>query len=239
MHCLSLAELGAGPALTITRHDNLALIFETPILFDRPLEVSMQGLMMDVPLLLTAIMNHADRNHAKQEIVSVTADNPLHRYTFGDCFARARKLANVFGKLGASADARIATLAWNDYRHMELYFSISCSGRICHTINPRLFAEQLIYIINHAEDEFIFVDIMFVELLEEIAVHCPHIKGCIVLTDAAHMPATSLPNVMCYDTLLAAEPDTYEWPELDENTAAGLWAVLHIRNHREPKRCVV
>jgi len=182
----------------------------------------MQGLMMDVPLLITEIMNHAERNHARQEIVSVTNDDPLHRYTFSDCFQRARKLANVFEKLGAGPDAKIATLAWNDYRHMELYFSISCSGRICHTINPRLFTEQLIYIINHAADEFIFVDVMFVELLEEIAPACPLLKGCIVMTDATHMPDTSLPNALCYETLIAAEHDAYEWPALDENTAAGL-----------------
>ncbi len=182
----------------------------------------MQGLMMDVPLLITAIMNHADRNHAGQEVVSVTVDNPLHRYTFKDCFARARKLANVFERLGAGEDARIATLAWNDYRHMELYFSISCSGRVCHTINPRLFAEQLIYIINHAEDEYIFVDLMFVELLEQIASKCPHVKGYVVMTDAEHMPDTSLPNAMCYESLVEVENDSYKWPALDENTAAGL-----------------
>jgi acyl-CoA synthetase (AMP-forming)/AMP-acid ligase II len=182
----------------------------------------MQGLMMDVPLLITSIMNHADRNHAGQEVVSVTADNPLHRYTFADCFARARKLANAFDKLGAGEDARIATLAWNDYRHMELYFSIPCSGRVCHTINPRLFAEQLIHIINHAEDEFIFVDVMFVEMLEQIASQCLHVKGYVIMTDAAHMPDTSLPNAMCYESLVEAENDSYRWPELDENTAAGL-----------------
>ncbi len=182
----------------------------------------MQGLMMDVPLLITAIMEHADRNHAAREIVSVTADNPLHRYTFADCFSRTRKLANAFRRLGAGADARIGTLAWNDYRHMELYFGVSCSGRVCHTINPRLFAEQLIYIINHAEDEFIFTDVMFVGMLEAIAADCPQVKGYVVMTDEAHMPETSLSNVMCYESLIVDEQDTYDWPEFDENTAAGL-----------------
>jgi len=182
----------------------------------------MQGLMMDIPLLITSIMRHAERNHGKREIVSVTGDNPLHRYTFTDCFARTRRLANALERLGASADARIATLAWNDYRHMELYFGISCSGRVCHTINPRLFEEQLVYIINHAEDEFIFVDVMFVPLLEKVADQCPNVKGYVVMTDTANMPDTSLSNVMCYETLLAQEDDAYAWPELDENTAAGL-----------------
>ncbi|HCU89952.1 MAG TPA: long-chain fatty acid--CoA ligase [Gammaproteobacteria bacterium] len=182
----------------------------------------MEGLMMEFPLLVKTIMSHAERNHPQQEIVSVTADNPLHRYTFEECFSRVRKLANVFDKIGAGGDARIATLAWNDYRHMELYFSVSCSGRVCHTINPRLYTEQLIYIINHAVDEFIFTDIMFVELLEEIVVHCPQIKGCVIMSDAKHMPETTLPNPMCYETLLQDESDEHEWPELDENTAAVL-----------------
>ncbi|MFT4583416.1 MAG: acyl-CoA synthetase (AMP-forming)/AMP-acid ligase II [Gammaproteobacteria bacterium] len=182
----------------------------------------MQGLMMDVPLLITSIMEHADRNHAGQEIVSVTADNPLHRYTYAECFSRTRQLANALDQLGASSDARIGTLAWNDYRHMELYFGVSCSGRVCHTINPRLFAEQLIYIINHAENEYIFVDIAFVELLEKIASKCPLVKGYIVLTDKAHMPDTSLPNALCYETFIADQSDHRVWPEFDENTAAGL-----------------
>lgn len=182
----------------------------------------MQGLMMDIPLLISSIMRHADRNHGGREIVSVTGDNPLHRYTFNDCFARTRRLANALERLGAGADARIATLAWNDYRHMELYFGVSCSGRVCHTINPRLFEEQLVYIINHAEDEFIFVDVMFVGLLEKIADQCPGVKGFVVMTDAANMPDTSLPRVLCYEELLAQETELYTWPELDENTAAGL-----------------
>ena len=182
----------------------------------------MQGLMMDIPLLISGIMNHADRNHPGQEIVSVTGDNPLHRYTYAECFARTRQLGNALDALGAGADARIGTLAWNDYRHMELYFGISSGGRICHTINPRLFEEQLVYIINHAQDELIFVDVMFVELLEKISPQCPEVKGYVVMTDEAHMPPTSLPNVMCYESLISGMSADYAWPELDENTAASL-----------------
>ena len=182
----------------------------------------MQGLMMDVPLLISGIMAHAERNHSGQEIVSVTADNPLHRYTYADCFARTRQLANALDGLGAGEDARIATLAWNDYRHLELYFSISSSGRVCHTINPRLFEEQLVYIINHSEDEYIFVDVMFVELLEKISAQCPAVKGYVVMTDEAHMPKTSLPNVMCYESLISGQSAEYTWPQLGEQTAAGL-----------------
>ncbi len=182
----------------------------------------MLGLMMDMPLTLTMIMRHGERSHAQQEIVSVTADSPRHRYTYAECFRRARQLANVLRSLGASADARIGTLGWNDYRHMELYYAISCSGRVCHTINPRLFDAQIEYIVNHAEDEFLFVDVSFVSKLEAIAPNCPGVRGYVVMTDAAHMPATTLPNVHCYETLLASAADTYDWPGLEEGTAGGL-----------------
>ena len=182
----------------------------------------MQGLMMDIPLLITSIMRHAERNHAHQEIVSVTGDDPRHRYTFRDCFARARRLANALDRLGASADARIATFAWNDYRHMELYYGVACSGRVCHTVNPRLFEEQIVYILNHAEDEVVFTDVMFVPMLENVAAQCPHVKTWVVLTDREHMPDTKLPDAMCYEDLIERENDVYEWPELDEKTAAGL-----------------
>jgi fatty-acyl-CoA synthase len=182
----------------------------------------MLGLMMDMPLTLTMIMRHGERSHAQQEIVSVTADSPRHRYTYAECFRRARQLANVLRSLGASADARIGTLGWNDYRHMELYYAISCSGRVCHTINPRLFDAQIEYIVNHAEDEFLFVDVSFVSKLEAIAPNCPGVRGYVVMTDAAHMPATTLPNVHCYETLLASAADTYDWPDLEEGTAGGL-----------------
>ncbi len=182
----------------------------------------MQGLMMDVPLLIKSIVLHAERNHANQEVVSVTADHSRHRYTYKDCFSRARQLANVLDALGASSGARIATLAWNDFRHLELYFGIACSGRVYHTINPRLFAEQLVYIINHAEDEWIFTDVAFVPLLEAIAAQCPTVKGYVVMIDEAHMPETALPNIQCYETLLAAQSADFVWPDFDENTASGL-----------------
>ncbi|MEN9726265.1 MAG: hypothetical protein RL434_631, partial [Pseudomonadota bacterium] len=182
----------------------------------------MLGLMMDTPLTLTGIMRHGDRNHARREIVSVTHDHALHRYTFADCFARTRRLANALDRLGAGADARIATLAWNDFRHLELYYAVSCSGRVCHTVNPRLFEEQIVYILNHAEAEWVFIDLAFVPRLESLAAQCPAVKGYVVLSDEAHMPQTTLPNVRCYETLVAAEPDTYAWPELDEKRASGL-----------------
>ena len=182
----------------------------------------MQGLMMDTPLLITSIMRHAEINHPNQEIVSVTADHPLHRYTYGDCFRRVRKLANALDRLGIGEDARVATLAWNDFRHVELYYAISCSGRICHTVNPRLFEQQLVYVINHAGDEWVFTDVAFVGRLEALADQCPEVKGYVVMTGEEHMPATSLSNVLCYESILDAEADVYEWPMLDERTANGL-----------------
>ena len=183
----------------------------------------MLGLMMDTPLTLNAIARHAERNHGRREIVSVTADHARHRYTFAECLARARRVSNLLARLGASEDARIATLAWNDFRHLEMYFGVSCSGRVLHTVNPRLFAEQLVYIINHADDEWVFFDVAFTALLEQIAPACPKVKGYVALTSETHMPAKrSLPNLHCYETLLAHESDQCEWPELDERRASAL-----------------
>ena len=182
----------------------------------------MKGLMMDTQLLISSIAQHAEKFHADREIVSVTADNPRHRYTFREAVGRAKQLANALGRLGVKQGDRVASLAWNDYRHLEIYYGVSGSGYVCHTINPRLFPEQIVYIINHAGDRFICVDAMFVPLLEAIADKIPNVEGFIILTDEAHMPETSLPNVMCYETLLAAESPEFDWPELDERSASAL-----------------
>ena len=182
----------------------------------------MRGLMMNTPLLISAIAEHAARYHGGREIVSVTADNPRHRYTVAEAMARARQLANALVKLGLSEGDRVATIAWNDYRHLEIYYGVSGSGYVCHTINPRLFAEQLVFIINHAQDRWIFVDPMFLPLIEKIADKITGVEGFVVLTDEAHMPDTSLQNVRCYETLIGAESSDFAWPELDENSAAAL-----------------
>lgn len=183
----------------------------------------MLGQMMNTPLTTTSIMHFAEKVYASSEIVSVTADNPNHRYTYGDAFKRVRKLANALVKLGASKGDCIATLAWNDYRHFELYYAISCSGMVCHTINPRLFPEQLQYIIDHAEDQFLFIDVMFVPLLEKLAPSLTKVKGYIVLTTPEMMPKqSSLKNLHCYETLLANEAESFNWPSIDENDASAL-----------------
>jgi len=182
----------------------------------------MNGLIMDSQLTITSIMNHADRINGKSEIVSVTGDNPHHRCTYNDAFRRARQMANALKAVGFESGDRIATLAWNDYRHFELYYAISCSGQVCHTINPRLFPEQIEFIINHAEDRFIFTDPMFVPLLEALQDKLTSVEGFVVMTDVAHMPETSLKNVYCYETFIEGQPDTFDWPELDEHSASSM-----------------
>ena len=182
----------------------------------------MKGLMMEAQLLISSIAQHAERFHGDREIVSVTVDNPRHRYTIREAMARAKRFAKALARLGVESGDRVASLAWNDYRHLEVYYAVSGSGYVCHTINPRLFPEQIVYIINHAEDRFICVDAMFVPLLEAIADKIPNVEGFIVMTDEAHMPDTSLSNVMCYETLIAAETPKFDWPEFDERTASAL-----------------
>lgn len=182
----------------------------------------MQALMMNSQLMISSILKHADKNFPNREIVSVTADNPRHRYTYKDCFNRTRQLANVLNTLGAKFGDRIGTLAWNDYRHLELYYAISGSGMVCHMINPKLFPEQVAYIINHAEDKFLFVDLLVMPLIEALKEHLTKVEGIIVLTDKAHMPECSFDNVYCYEELLAAESTQFDWPEFDENTASSM-----------------
>jgi len=182
----------------------------------------MQGLMMSGQLTITAIMQHAERIHGDSEIVSVTADNPNHQYTYRDAFARVRKMANALREIGFAKGDRIATLAWNDYRHFELYYAISCSGQVCHTINPRLFPEQIEFIVNHAEDKWIFTDLLFVPLLEQLQQHLPNVEGYVVMTDKQHMPETTLANAHCYEALIEQQPATFDWPQLDENSASSM-----------------
>ena len=149
---------------------------------------------MDRPLLISAILRHAELQHPNREIVSITADHPRHRYTFREAFARTRKLANALHRMGLQRGDRVATLAWNDFRHFEIYYGVSCSGFVCHTINPRLFEEQIAYIVNHAEDRWLFLDPSFVPLIEKLQSRLPKLEGYVILTDDAHMPATSLPR---------------------------------------------
>ncbi len=182
----------------------------------------MQGLMMDRALTIHSILDYAERNHGQREIVSVTADNPCHRYTYSDAFARTKQLANALSSLGARMGDRIGTLAWNDHRHFEIYYASSCNGMVCHTINPRLFEQQLIYIINHAEDKVLFTDPAFIPLLEQLATKLDELPILVVLSDKANMPKSGSLKLICYETLLEGESPQIDWPDFGEDTAAAL-----------------
>ena len=189
----------------------------------------LQGLMMDMPLLISSLIAHADRHHGDTEIVSRTVEGPdkdgrgaIHRSTYRAAHQRARQLANALRALGVGQSERIGTLAWNGYRHFETYFAVSGMGAVCHTINPRLFPDQLAYIINHAEDRYVLFDLSFVPLVEKLAPVCPGVRGWVAMTDQAHMPQAAIANLLCYEALLAAQTDAFDWPQFDERLASSL-----------------
>jgi acyl-CoA synthetase (AMP-forming)/AMP-acid ligase II len=182
----------------------------------------MRGMMMDRPLLISQMVAYSGRYHRDAEIVSRAIEGGIHRYRYPDLEARAKRLAKALQRLDIGLGDRVATLAWNSYRHLELYFAISGMGAICHTINPRLFPDQLRYIVNHAGDKLLFVDLSFVSLIEKLAAELAPVRHYVIMTDRAHMPATSLPGVLCYEDLIDDEDDDYSWPEFDERTASSL-----------------
>jgi acyl-CoA synthetase (AMP-forming)/AMP-acid ligase II len=182
----------------------------------------MRGMMMDRPLLISQMVAYSGRYHRDAEIVSRAIEGGIHRYRYPDLEARAKRLAKALQRLDIGLGDRVATLAWNSYRHLELYFAISGMGAICHTINPRLFPDQLRYIVNHAGDKLLFVDLSFVSLIEKLAAELAPVRHYVIMTDRAHMPATSLPGVLCYEDLIDGEDDDYSWPEFDERTASSL-----------------
>ena len=183
----------------------------------------MLGQMMDMPLLISSLIVHADRYHGDTEIVSRRAEGDIHRYTYHDAHQRARRLANALHGLGVQRGERVATLAWNGYRHMELYYAVSGGGAIMHTLNPRLPADQMSYIINHAEDRVLFFDLSFLPLVEVIASLCPAIKCWVLMSDRAHLPATTkIPGLLSYEDLIDSHSDDYDWPALDEKMASSL-----------------
>jgi fatty-acyl-CoA synthase len=181
------------------------------------------GQMMSQPLLISSIIKHADRYFGKNEIVSRRVEGDIHRYTYHDCHVRAKKLANALRGLGVQMGERVATMAWNGYRHLEAYYAVSGSGAVLHTLNPRLFPEQIAYITNHAEDQYLIFELTFLPLIESVAQHCKTIKGYILMCDKDRMPAQSaIPNLMCYEDLIDNNSDDYEWPLFDENSASSL-----------------
>ncbi len=182
----------------------------------------MLGLMQSRQLLISSIIEHAAIYHPQAEVVSRTLQGEIHRSNYATINQRAKKLANALKKLGVKPGDRVATLAWNGYRHMELYFAVSGMGAILHTINPRLFPAQIDYIINHAEDKLVFFDLTFAPLLESLAPSCPGVEKFIAMADAATMPKEKIPNLLCYETLMEAEQADFVWPQFDENTASSL-----------------
>ena len=182
----------------------------------------LRALMQDQPLLISSLVKYSAEYHGKCEIVTRSLDRSVHRVTYSDLYKRVQQLANALGELGAGPGDRIGTIAWNSSRHLEIYYAVSGIGCICHTVNPRLFVEQLTYIINHAEDKFLFVDLSFLELLEQLSPNLKGVEGFIVMCSEEEMPETQLENIYCYESLVLAQDDQYEWPLFDENTASSL-----------------
>ena len=182
----------------------------------------MLGLMQDWPLLCHKILDHAARQHGGREIVSRSVEGPIVRTTYGDVHLRARKVAQRLEREGYKVGDRIATLAWNTARHLEAWYGIMGMGGVYHTLNPRLFPEQIAWIMNHAEDKALFVDLTFVPLVEKIAPQVPSLERVIVFTDAAHMPTANLPGLVSYEDWLAEADGDFRWRELDESAASGM-----------------
>ena len=186
--------------------------------------------MMQRPLLISSLIEHAAQNHGATEIISRTIEGgaafTLHRSSYGQACKRAKQLANALTRLDVVTGDRIGTLAWNGYRHFELYYGVSGMGAVMHTINPRLFPEQLAYIANHAEDKYIFFDLTFAPLIKALAAKAHGVKGFVAMTDRASMekamPGSTIRNLLCYEELLSAESDEYAWPQLDELTPSSL-----------------
>ncbi|MBU6377735.1 MAG: fatty-acid--CoA ligase [Gammaproteobacteria bacterium] len=183
----------------------------------------MLGLMQDQPLLISRFIEFAARHHGDIEMVSRRVEGDLHRYTYRDARRRSKQLAKALDTLGLAQSARVATLAWNGYRHFELYFGVSGSGRVVHTLNPRLKPEQIAWIANDADDEVFFFDLTFLPLVRAIAKHCPRVRLWVALCDAEAVPAVAeIPGLVSYEAWIGAEDDRYEWPEFDERLAAAL-----------------
>lgn len=183
----------------------------------------MLGNMMNQPLLISSLLVNAERHHGTREIVTRRVEGDIHRYTYADMARRARQLANVLADFGLDPQERVGTLAWNTYRHMELYYGASGSGLVLHTLNPRLHPDQLVWIADNAQDRVLFFDLTFLPLVQACAGRFATIKHFVLMADRSHMPADAkIPGLLCYEDLIDAASDAYAWPQLDENTASSL-----------------
>ena len=183
----------------------------------------MLGLMQSQPLLISSLIEFAARHHGDGEIVSRRVEGDIHRYTYRDLAARARRLANALDAMPLALGDRVASLAWNGYRHMEMYFGVSGSGRVLHTINPRLHPDQIAWVMNHAEDQVLCFEMSFLPLVQAVYQKCPMVKKWVMLCDADKLPAdTGIAGLVSYEEWISAYPSTYVWPQLDENTASSM-----------------
>ena len=184
----------------------------------------MLGQMMQQPLLIASLLRHAERHHGSQEVVSRRVEGDIHRCTYAELAARSRRLAQALAALGVGNGSRVGTIAWNGYRHLELYYAVSGSGAVLHTLNPRLHADQLVWIADHAEDQVLCFDLSFLPLVEAVASRLATVKHFVLMTDRGHMPAASkIPGLLCYEDLIDSQADDhFDWPEFDEQTASSL-----------------
>ena len=182
----------------------------------------MLGLMQSRPLLISGLVDYASTWHGSREIVSRDSEGAVHRSNYAEVAARAKRVANALDALGAGRGDRVATLAWNGYRHLEIYYGVTSSGRVLHTVNPRLFPDQIQYIMHHAEDALVFFDPAFAPLIEELAPRLPLVRGWVALCGENELPKTKLDGLLAYEDLLGKASPDYDWPLLDENTASTL-----------------
>ncbi|QIL44145.1 fatty-acid--CoA ligase [Acidovorax sp. HDW3] len=183
----------------------------------------MLGLMQNQPLLISSLLTFAERHHSDGEIVSRRVEGDIHRSTYRQLAGRARQLANALDAQGLAMGERVASIAWNGYRHMEMYFGVSGSGRVLHTINPRLHPEQIAWVVNHAEDRVLCFDMTFLPIVQAIHSHCPTVQKWVMLCDADKLPADSgIPNLVSYEAWIGAMRTDYAWPQFDENTASSI-----------------
>ena len=182
----------------------------------------MLGLMQDWPLLIHRVIDYAATQHAKREVVSRSVEGPIHRTDYASIRLRSLKLAQRLERDGIRFGDRVATLAWNTWRHLESWYGITGIGAIYHTVNPRLFEDQIVFIINHAADRILLLDLTFVPLVEKLAPRLPTIERFVILTDAAHMPQTLLKNAVAYEDYINEADGDFRWASFDENTAAGM-----------------
>ncbi|MFE1574040.1 3-(methylthio)propionyl-CoA ligase [Comamonas odontotermitis] len=183
----------------------------------------MLGLMQNQQLLTSNLLEFAERYHRDTEIVSRRVEGDIHRYTYADFARRARQVAGTLDAMGLAPSTRVATLAWNGYRHLELYYGVGGSGRVIHTVNPRLHPDQIAWIVNHAEDAVLCFDMSFLPIVQAVHARCPTVRQWVALCDADKLPAGSgIPGLVSYEDWIAAAPTSYNWPQFDENTACGM-----------------